>query len=71
MRVSLPQVLVGGAGTSIGVVIVDGVSSMEKNLYVWGLTIFAAFGGFMFGYDIGQVRFSAHALAELNVLSSI
>ena len=25
----------------------------SMNLYVWGLAIFAAFGGFMFGYDIG------------------
>ena len=23
------------------------------NLYVWGITLFAAFGGFLFGYDIG------------------
>jgi len=27
--------------------------TMEKNLYVWTLAIFAAFGGFMFGYDTG------------------
>ena len=25
------------------------------NLYVWGISAFAAFGGFMFGYDIGWV----------------
>lgn len=29
------------------------------NLYVWILAIFAAFGGFMFGYDIGWVVIQA------------
>lgn len=30
-----------------------GKMALPKDLFVWGLTIFAAFGGFMFGYDIG------------------
>jgi hypothetical protein len=29
------------------------VVGLKKNLHVWILTLFAAFGGFMFGYDTG------------------
>ena len=39
------------------------MSATPRNLYVWGLTVFAAFGGFLFGYDIGQV--SAETVRKL------
>ena len=41
-------------------------SMMEKNLYVWGITIFAAFGGFMFGYDTGWVAATSSCLVHTN-----
>ena len=41
-------------------------SIMEKNLYVWGIAIFAAFGGFMFGYDTGWVAAASSCLLHIN-----
>ena len=41
-------------------------SIMEKNLYVWGIAIFAAFGGFMFGYDTGWVAAASSCLLHMN-----